>query len=111
MLILYGVLDAGTAPDVISIEKSMSLLEVDLVLLLGIRPCILLIWGGPLGLVCCLQQIPTPILHIRNTLFCNTSSFEGLIFVSLRHASESLGGSSLSLLCLHILKFYDNSPF
>jgi hypothetical protein len=82
-----------------------------MVLILGIRPCIILIWGGPLGLVFHPQQIPTLVLHIRNTLFYNTSSFEGLIFVSLRQASESLGGSFLSLLHLHILKFYVNSPF
>jgi hypothetical protein len=56
--------------------------------------------------VCHPQQIPTPVLHIEDIPFCNTFSFEGMIFVSLRHASESLGGLSFSLLHLHILNFY-----
>jgi hypothetical protein len=49
------------------------------------------------------QQIPTPVFHIGNIPFCNTFSFEGLIFVSLRQASESLGGLFFSLLHFHTL--------
>jgi hypothetical protein len=84
--------------------------EVDLVPLLEKRLYIILIWGGPLGSVFHPQHIPTLVLHIKDTPFYNTFSFEGLIFVSLRQASESLGGLSFSLLHLHILKFHGNSP-
>jgi hypothetical protein len=85
-------------------------LEVDLVPLMGIHFYTLLIWGGPLGLVCCPQHILTLVLHTKDILFCNTSSLEGLIFISLRRAFESLVGLPFSLLHFHTPKFCCNNP-
>jgi hypothetical protein len=70
----------------------------------------LLIWGTPLGLVCHPQHIPTLVFHIEEIPFCNTFSFEGMIFVSLRQAFKSPGGSFFSLLHSHTPNFYGNSP-
>jgi hypothetical protein len=88
----------------------MSLLRGRPIPLLGTRIYALLIWGGPLGLVFNPQQIPTPVLHIEDIPLCSTFSFEGMIFVSPRHASESLGGLYFSLIHLHTPKFYGNNP-
>jgi hypothetical protein len=71
---------------------------------------IILIRSGPLGLVCHPQPISTHILHIEDIPFCNTFSFEVLIFVSLRQDSKFLKGLSFSLLDLHILRLYGNNP-
>jgi hypothetical protein len=85
-------------------------LEVDLVTLLETHLYTLLIWDGPLGLVYYSQHISTLVLHTKDILFCNTSSLEGLIFVSPRHAFESIVGLFFSLIHLHTPKFYCNSP-
>jgi hypothetical protein len=84
--------------------------EVDPIPIMETRLYTLLIWGGPLGSICHPQQILTHVFHIEEIPFRNTFSFEGMIFVSLRQASESLGGLSFSLLNLYILRFYDNIP-
>jgi hypothetical protein len=84
--------------------------EVYLIPLLETHIYILLIWDGPLGLVFHPQHIPTLVLHIEDIPFCNTFSFEGMIFVSLRHTSKSLEGIFLSLIHFHTPNFYGNSP-
>jgi hypothetical protein len=66
--------------------------------------------GGCLGLVYCSQERSTLVLHTKDILFCNTSSLEGMIFVSLRQDFESLVGLFFYLLHLHTPKFYCNNP-
>jgi hypothetical protein len=110
MLILYGVLDVGTAPGVSSIEKSISLLGGTPGTSFGHMYLYSLNmgWSSRFGLSSSTES-DTCMTYKEYPFMQYFFSVEGLIFASLRQAFESLRGLSFSLLHSHILKFYDNS--